>query len=92
MLVAKAPKLYGFRDLVPLSPLEYESIAVPGGTDLQSLSEYIGVDHELRHEGRGLIEDEVQLHANDARGMFGPFDVAGHPIQRVGDAGKHVSR
>lgn len=43
ILISKAPRLYGFKDLNPLSPYQYEYMSVPGGTDLYSLANYIGV-------------------------------------------------
>jgi membrane-bound lytic murein transglycosylase D len=43
MLIAKAPNLYGFRDLEKLSPLDYEVVLVPGGTDLDALADHLGV-------------------------------------------------
>ncbi|WP_413559799.1 transglycosylase SLT domain-containing protein [Bdellovibrio sp. HCB209] len=43
MLIAKAPNLYGFRDLEKMDPLEYETILVPGGTELNSLADHLGV-------------------------------------------------
>lgn len=42
MLIAKAPKLYGFHELRPAAPYTYDFFTVPGGTDLFSLSRYIG--------------------------------------------------
>lgn len=46
MLIAKAPKLYGFRDLVPQRAEKYENFQAPGGTDLQNLALYLGLDKE----------------------------------------------
>ena len=43
MLIAKAPGLYGFRDLDPLLPLRYDVFNAPGGTDLVSLARYLGL-------------------------------------------------
>lgn len=43
MLIAKAPKLYGFHELNPQAPYSYEYFSVPGGTDLYNLARYIGV-------------------------------------------------
>jgi membrane-bound lytic murein transglycosylase D len=44
MLIAKAPKMYGFRDLQPQSPVKYVFVEAPGGTDLENLSMYLGLD------------------------------------------------
>lgn len=46
MLIAKAPKLYGFHELNPQQPYRYEYFTVPGGTDLVNLARYIGVSRE----------------------------------------------
>jgi len=43
MLIAKAPKLYGFHDMNPQLPYSYEYYTVPGGTDLMNMARYIGV-------------------------------------------------
>ncbi|MBC7372027.1 MAG: lytic transglycosylase domain-containing protein [Bdellovibrionaceae bacterium] len=43
MLISKAPNLYGFRDLDKMTPLDYEVVAVPGGTDLDMLADHLGV-------------------------------------------------
>lgn len=43
MLIAKAPGLYGFRDLEFQMPLGYETIIVPGGTDIINLATFLGV-------------------------------------------------
>lgn len=46
MLIAKAPNLYGFRDLERMDPLEYDVVTVPGGTDLGSLADHLGITHK----------------------------------------------
>lgn len=46
MLISKAPALYGFRDLSYQMPLAYESILVPGGTDLVQLASHLGVSEK----------------------------------------------
>ncbi len=43
MLIAKAPNLYGFRDLEKLTPLNYEVVLVPGGADLDAIADHLGV-------------------------------------------------
>lgn len=43
MLMAKAPKLYGFRDLKPWAQMDYEYFQAPGGTDLENFSRYLGM-------------------------------------------------
>lgn len=44
MLIAKAPKLYGFHEVNPQPPYSYDYFSVPGGTDLPNLARFIGVD------------------------------------------------
>jgi len=46
MLIAKAPNLYGFRDLERRSPLQYDVVSVPGGLDLQNLADHLGVTRQ----------------------------------------------
>lgn len=46
MLIAKSPKLYGFRDLKPQQVARYEYFSAPGGTDLENLALYLGADKE----------------------------------------------
>ncbi|MGE4133422.1 MAG: lytic transglycosylase domain-containing protein [Bdellovibrionales bacterium] len=43
MLIAKAPNLYGFRDLNPKAPYSFDYFRVPGGTDLHNLAGYLGI-------------------------------------------------
>ncbi|MCB0356174.1 MAG: lytic transglycosylase domain-containing protein [Bdellovibrionales bacterium] len=43
LLISKAPRLYGFKDLKPMKPYRYDYMFVPGGTDLHNLASYIGV-------------------------------------------------
>ncbi|MCB0391425.1 MAG: transglycosylase SLT domain-containing protein [Bdellovibrionales bacterium] len=43
LLISKAPKLYGFKNLKLMPPYKYEYMFVPGGTDLHTLANYIGV-------------------------------------------------
>lgn len=46
LLISKAPKLYGFRNLQPKSPYEFEYMFVPGGTDLHTLSSHLGISKQ----------------------------------------------
>lgn len=43
MLIAKAPSLYGFRNIRGQKPLKYEYYNAPGGTNLEKLADHIGV-------------------------------------------------
>lgn len=67
MLISKAPALYGFRDLDYQMPLSFESITVPGGTDIVNLATYLGVSErylkDLNPELiKGLIPGTVRGH------------------------------
>ncbi|MCB0407933.1 MAG: lytic transglycosylase domain-containing protein, partial [Bdellovibrionales bacterium] len=46
MLIAKAPKLYGFNNIAPEPPHSYEYFFVPGGTDLYILADKLGVNRK----------------------------------------------
>jgi len=67
-LIAKSPALYGFRDLQPDLPLQYEYVSMPGGTNLVNLAQYLGVNashlKELNPELlKGFIPREVRSHS-----------------------------
>lgn len=70
MLIAKAPGLYGFRDLSFNLPLSFEYTVVPGGTDLLNLAEYLGVSEKHLQE----------LNPELTKG-FVPRDSRGHQIR-----------
>lgn len=70
MLIAKAPSLYGFRDLDKQEPLTIETIRAPGGTDLEKLADHIGIT-------RKAIKD---LNAELLLGYI-PKQVDGHYIR-----------
>lgn len=66
-LIAKAPALYGFRDLDYQVPLAFDMVRVPGGTDLVNLAGYLGVSSKYMMElnpelTRGFIPREVSGH------------------------------
>lgn len=69
-LIAKAPALYGFRDLEYQVPLSFDTVRVPGGTDLVNLAGYLGVS------GKYLMELNPEL----TRGFI-PREVRGHQIR-----------
>lgn len=67
MLIAKAPALYGFRGLEFQAPYSYDSLNVPGGTDLINLANHLGVSEraltELNPELlKAFIPREVKTH------------------------------
>jgi membrane-bound lytic murein transglycosylase D len=70
MLIAKAPKLYGFHEVNPQLPYSYDYFSVPGGTDLPNLARFIGVD------SRALLKLNPEL----VRG-FVPAFVSSHRIR-----------
>ncbi|MFN3696861.1 MAG: lytic transglycosylase domain-containing protein [Pseudobdellovibrio sp.] len=43
LMIAKAPNLYGFRNLDPEFPVNYEYVQAPSGTDLDMLADYLSV-------------------------------------------------
>lgn len=43
LMIAKAPNLYGFRNLDPEFPLSYEFVKAPAGTDIELLADYLSV-------------------------------------------------
>lgn len=50
MLIAKAPSLYGFRDIKPLKPLEFEHFSVPGGTHLHVIADQLSISRDSLKE------------------------------------------
>ena len=44
MVIAKSPKLYGFKAIYPMVPHKYEFFQVPGGTDLINLAHFLGIN------------------------------------------------
>ncbi len=44
MLIAKAPKLYGFHEMKPQAPYRYDYFNVPGGTDLINMASFMKID------------------------------------------------
>ena len=43
LMIAKAPNLYGFRDIDAQFPLQYEVMWAPSGTDLEQLADYLSI-------------------------------------------------
>lgn len=70
MLIAKAPKLYGFHELNPKAPYRYDYMNVPGGTDLHNLARFTG--HNL--------SELLKLNAELLKG-FVPTSVKSHRIR-----------
>jgi membrane-bound lytic murein transglycosylase D len=69
-LIAKAPGLYGFRNIAYQVPFEFELAYVPGGTDLINLATYLGVSPGYMKE----LNPDLLL-------GFVPPSVSGHTIK-----------
>ncbi len=64
-----------------------ESILAPAGTGtLQRIEE---VQPALRAGFVGLVEAELEIHVDQTRSMDGALQVAAHPVETVGNSGKH---
>lgn len=68
MLIAKAPNLYGFRDLEKMDPLQYDYVSVPGGTDLDQLADHLGVTRKSLRDLNaeillGYIPKQIDKHS-----------------------------
>jgi len=70
LMIAKAPNLYGFRDVDAQYPLQYEVVWAPSGTDLESLAQYLNVTHKAIKE----LNSELLL-------GYIPKQVDGHNIR-----------
>lgn len=70
MLIAKAPALYGFRNLSALDPVEYQTVMAPGGTYLNAIADHLGVT-------RNELQD---LNAELIKGFI-PKNVSSHMIR-----------
>jgi membrane-bound lytic murein transglycosylase D len=46
MMIAKSPGVYGFDHLSKLDPLDYDMVQAPGGLDLNTLADHLGVTHK----------------------------------------------
>ncbi|MFZ3228759.1 MAG: lytic transglycosylase domain-containing protein [Pseudobdellovibrio sp.] len=50
MMIAKAPNLYGFRDIDAQFPLQYEVVWAPSGTDLDQLADHLSITKKAMKE------------------------------------------
>lgn len=67
ILIAKSPQNYGFDDVRPQAPYDFDYFFVPGGTDLENLAYYIGADKSLLKQMnpellKGFIPQYVTTH------------------------------
>lgn len=89
MLIAKAPNLYGFRDLEQMDPLDYDVVMVPGGTELDSLADHLGVTRKALKDLNaelylGYIPRQIQKHfIRVPKGAGTLVSSYVHPIRKV---------
>lgn len=67
LLIAKAPEMYGFRNIQYSEPLSFEHFRVPGGTNLRELAEAVGVTEKYMNElnpelVRGYVPNSIESH------------------------------
>ena len=67
LMIAKAPNLYGFRDIDAQYPLQYEIVWAPGGTEIDQLADHLGVTRKSMKELNselviGAIPRQVEGH------------------------------
>lgn len=70
LMIAKAPNLYGFRNIDSQYPLQYEVVWAPGGTQLDAMADYLSITRKSMRE----------LNAELILGYI-PREVSGHPIR-----------
>lgn len=70
LMIAKAPNLYGFRDLDAQYPLQYEMVLAPSGTDLENLANHLNITKQAMKD----------LNAELVLGYI-PKQVSGHYIR-----------
>lgn len=70
LMIAKAPNLYGFRDIDAQYPLQYEVVWAPSGTDLENLADYLNITRKAMKE----LNSELLL-------GYIPKQISGHYIR-----------
>ncbi len=70
LMIAKAPNLYGFRDIDAQYPLRYEIVWAPSGTDLENLADYLNITRSAMKD----LNSELIL-------GYVPKQVDGHQIR-----------
>lgn len=70
MMIAKAPNLYGFRNINAEYPLQYEVIWAPSGTDLESLAAHLNITQKAIKD----LNSELLL-------SYIPKQISGHYIR-----------
>lgn len=79
LMIAKAPNLYGFRDIDAQYPLQYEIVWAPSGTDIDQLADYLGVTRKaMRDLNAELILGYVprQVEGHHVRIPLGSLNIA----------------
>ncbi|NIO16846.1 MAG: LysM peptidoglycan-binding domain-containing protein [Deltaproteobacteria bacterium] len=79
LTVVKDPESYGFDNLEMDEPLEFDTVEVPGGIDLRTLADIIGVDYE----------EVTLLNPGIRRGVVPP-NFSSYTIRLPGGSKKHV--
>lgn len=68
VLIAKAPTLYGFRDVKYKEPVDYEYFWAPGGTSIQELAKYINYPaRDIRYLNPELVKGYIPDHISGHR-------------------------
>ncbi len=70
LMIAKAPNLYGFRDIDAQYPLQYEVVWAPSGTDLENLADYLNITRNAMKD----LNSELVL-------GYVPKQIEGHHIR-----------
>jgi membrane-bound lytic murein transglycosylase D len=70
LMIAKAPNLYGFREIDSQYPLQYEVVWAPSGTDLENLADYLNITRKSIKE----LNSELLL-------GYIPKQINGHSIR-----------
>jgi membrane-bound lytic murein transglycosylase D len=78
MLIAKAPGLYGFRNLEIHDPQKYQFITIPGGINLDDIADYVSVTRKsLRDLNAELLFGSIprEVSAHQIRIPMGSFSL-----------------
>jgi membrane-bound lytic murein transglycosylase D len=79
LMIAKAPNLYGFREIEAQYPLQYEIVYAPSGTDLEELADYMNITRKsLKDMNSELIVGYIpkQVEGHHIRIPLGSLSVA----------------
>jgi membrane-bound lytic murein transglycosylase D len=79
LMIAKAPNLYGFRDIDSQYPLQYEVVWAPSGTDLENLADYLNITRKsIKELNSELLVGYIpkQINGHSIRIPLGSLSVA----------------